>query len=434
MSEHVGADSFNTVAAPPGGTAGRKVMSDFDPEPTWYESAADLLSEPDPGPTPFLVEGLIVDAAVAAIQGPPKVGKTWLVLDLAVAVVTGRETLSFSVPDPGPVLVVLEESGRAALHRRLGQLARGNAIRPEALRDLHVAANKGVRLDEPEWAERIVDAANMIGARAIFLDPLARVKGATVDENVQREIGPVLDALRDLRERTGAAVVFVHHTPHTGGHLRGSSDIEATWESKLSVSRDENGVCSVVAEHREAESGPKLRYRLSFDGLTESVRLTLTEEPDAEAKRQAELEEHVQAVDRSTPGLTANGVLDALREGGIKFERQKALAAVRAVRSAETTETLSPALPESSTWFGTPANHPEPPPSRLPGGGSAAGASLKRARREPPGPGGSEPLPLPGEFPFVEFLLARHEHGHVTDTERDERLRLHNRIGEQRAS
>jgi AAA domain len=276
------------------------------PLPPWYESAAVLLAEPDPGPTPFLVEGLFVDRAVGAIKGPPKVGKTWVILELAVSVVTGRPAFGrFEIPEPGPVLLILEESGRAALHRRLDALVRGCGIRPEALADLHVAANRGVRLNEVSWLERLKKAGEELEPRAIFLDPLARVKGAGVDENAQREIGPVLDSLRWLRDETGAAVGFAHHTPHEGGHLRGSSDIEATWESKLSITRNENGVCSITAEHREAESGTPFRYRLAFDQATASVRLELIEEP---ASAQRDFAAEIEAFLCDSPGAISEEV------------------------------------------------------------------------------------------------------------------------------
>src|SRR4051812_35172213 len=98
----------------------------------WLERASDLLNEPDPGPTPFAVEGLLVAGSIGAIQGSPKVGKTWLVLELALAIVTGREAFGrFAVPDPGAVILVLEESGRAALRRRLDALTRGTSLAPD---------------------------------------------------------------------------------------------------------------------------------------------------------------------------------------------------------------------------------------------------------------------------------------------------------------
>jgi AAA domain len=111
-------------------------VSEFDAPEPWLERASDLLAEDDPGPTPFLVAELLVGEAIAAIAGRWKSWKTWLEFELVLSIVTGRDAFGrFAVPDPGPVILVLEESGRDALHRRLGALARGNAIAPVDLAD-----------------------------------------------------------------------------------------------------------------------------------------------------------------------------------------------------------------------------------------------------------------------------------------------------------
>jgi hypothetical protein len=248
-------------------------------EERWLERASDLLAEPDPGPTPFLVERLIVEQAILAIVGSWKVAKTWVLLELAVAIVTGREAFgTYAVENPGPVILVLEESGREALHRRLDCLRRGYALKDSALAELHFSANQRVRLNDPRWQERLRLAAAKIEPRAIFFDPFVRVKGAEVNENEQREIGPVLDFIRDLRDEAKAGVGYASHTGHDGGHIRGSSDLEGYWESRLAVTKanktaDDDAPRIITAEHREAESGHQFRFALAFDVASRSLRL-----------------------------------------------------------------------------------------------------------------------------------------------------------------
>jgi AAA domain/DnaB-like helicase N terminal domain len=281
----------------------------------WFESAGALLDEDDPGPTPFLVAGLLVLGSIGALAGKWKIGKTWLLLELAVAIVTGRPAFGrFEVPDPGPVLLVVEESGRDALHRRLDALARGYGIEARQLDDLHFAANRRVRLDDRHWQERLIAAGRALEARAIFLDPLVRLKGSG-DENVQREMAPVLDYMRDLRDATGSAVVFSHHSGHDSHHLRGSSDLEAYWESKLALRRDENGVLELTSEHREAESGHRLRYLLDGDEATRTMRLRPLDEseaPESEAPSRRDLAHDVAAYLEAHPASPTEEVAAAV--------------------------------------------------------------------------------------------------------------------------
>jgi hypothetical protein len=258
-------------------------------EPPWFESAADLLREPDPGPTPFLVERFLVDGAIAAVQGSHKVGKTWLLAELALSIVTGQPAFGrFAVPEPGPVLLVVEESGRAALHRRLSALCRGRRLDdPDDLRDLYYAANRRVRLDDPSWQKRLLDAAARLAPRAVIFDPLARVKGASVDEDKQKEMAPILDFMRALRDESGAAVAFSHHTPHDARRLRGTTDLEAYWESKVSVRRESGGLVTLESEHREAEAGEDFSYRLAWHEESRSMLLAPVEEESASGSRPA---------------------------------------------------------------------------------------------------------------------------------------------------
>jgi hypothetical protein len=264
------------------------------PRRHWLESASNLLAEPDPGPTPFLVDGLLVDGAIAAIQGPPKAGKTWLILELAISTVTGEPAFGrYEIPSAGPVMLILEESGREALYRRLDALSRGRNIKPESLGEFYFAANARVRLNDPGWQKRLVDGAKQVKPRGIFLDPLVRLKGSGVDENSQREMAPVLDFMRDLRDATSAAVAFVHHTGYSGTHMRGSSDLEGYWESKVTLTRNQDGTCELTAEHREAEASEGIRYRRSWDEHSRSMRLVAIEDPGREQLRQRLLD-HLQ--------------------------------------------------------------------------------------------------------------------------------------------
>jgi AAA domain len=231
----------------------------------FLESVATLLAEPEPGPTPFLVESLLVDGSIGVIQGAPKVGKTWVSLELALSVATGLPALGRFGTRQGPVVVILEESGRDALYRRLSTLARGRGIAPERLGDLYFAANRRVRLDDRSWCERILADAGLLEPRLVIFDPLVRIKGAATRENDQESMAPILDYMRDLRDALSATILFNHHTGHNGEHLRGTSDLEGYWESKISLREKRGGLVEVIAEHREAQAAEPFTFRQAWD-------------------------------------------------------------------------------------------------------------------------------------------------------------------------
>lgn len=247
------------------------------PQP-WLIDAADLLAEPDPGPTPWLVEGLIVDRSLLALVGPWKATKSYGTLDLCISIATGEPAFgTIEIPKPGPVVFVNEESGRTALWRRLDALCRGRAIDPERLRGLlHVSANARVLLDDKAWQDRLIETGKRLQPRLYIFDPLARMKAAGREENDQSQMAPLIEYMRLLREETNATIGFVHHQGHAGTHMRGSSDLESAWECRLTWKRDgQSPLVTVTSEHREAEAGEPIEYRISWDHDTRSMRFNL---------------------------------------------------------------------------------------------------------------------------------------------------------------
>lgn len=273
----------------------------------WLIDAAQLLSEPDPGPTPWLVEDLIVDKAIVAAVGRWKTTKSYGLLDMCISIATGEPAFgAYQVPEPGPVVFVNEESGRAALWRRLDSLCRGRAINPERLRgNLLLGANARIKLDSKEWQEELISLAQL-QPRLFIFDPLARMKQARREENAQTDMAELIEFMRLLRDETGAAVCFVHHTGHQGEQMRGTSDLESVWETRLTWKRDgQSPNVTVTSEHREAEPAEPLTYQIRFDTETRTMRFAAVEKDGTPALADrilAELEAH------ETDGMTTDEV------------------------------------------------------------------------------------------------------------------------------
>jgi hypothetical protein len=292
------------------------------PSPSWLLDAADLLAEPDPGPTPWLVQGLMVDRALIAVVGKWKTTKSYGLLELEIAIATGRPAFGhLIVPEPGPVVFINEESGKAALWRRLDALCRGRAIDPEELRArLYVAANARIKLDDPGWQNELVAIGRELRPRLITFDPLARMKAPARSESAQNEMSVVVEFLRYLRDETQAAVAFVQHTGHHGEHMRGSSDLESVWESRLAWKREgESPTVEIESAHREAESMGTVAYRIDWDHATRSMRFELERDP---------LEVAVRDYLRDHPEASANEV-----NTNVDGTRETILSLVKRIRS-----------------------------------------------------------------------------------------------------
>jgi hypothetical protein len=237
-----------------------------------------------PNETRWLVETLWGHAAVGFLAGQPKLGKTWLGLDLALSVATGTPCLDrFEVGEPADVLVYLAEDPPAVLRERIGGLCRHRSLR---LLDvpLHVITAPALRLDVPRDRARLEHTVETIRPRLLVLDPLVRLHRC--DENHAGEVAELLTFLRELQRRHDLAVLVVHHMRKNGAArpgqaLRGSGDFHAWIDSALYL-RTQHDRLFLSVEHRHAPAPGPITLRLvSRDDGTET-HLTIVEDPATE--------------------------------------------------------------------------------------------------------------------------------------------------------
>jgi hypothetical protein len=211
--------------------------------------------------TPWLIDQLWTVQAVGIIGGNPKCNKTWLALEMAVAVASGCACLDrFAVPSAGPVLLYAAEDSAADLRLRLESLAHHHAI-PLACLDIRIIAVDSLRLDRTADQERLAATLLLHRPALLILDPLVRLHA--IDENAAGEIAALLGYLRALQRQSGSAIALTHHAGKKGAahggagySLRGSSDLYA-WVDSFLYLRQHHGQLTLSAEHRSASgAGP----------------------------------------------------------------------------------------------------------------------------------------------------------------------------------
>ena len=146
--------------------------------------------------------------AVGIIGGTPKTYKTWMALEMAVAVASGSACLAtFGVPSPRPVLLYAAEDSQSTLRLRLESLTHHHALQLRHL-DIRVIIADSLRLDRIPDQERLEATLLLHRLALLILDPLVRLHA--IDENAAGEIAALLGYLRLLQRKTGAAIALVH--------------------------------------------------------------------------------------------------------------------------------------------------------------------------------------------------------------------------------
>lgn len=228
----------------------------------------------------WLIEGLWSAEAVGVIGGEPKCCKSFLALDMAVAVAAGAACLRrFPAVQRGRVLLFAAEDSCSVVRQRLAGIAAAVGVALEAL-DIHVIVAPVVRLDIELDQKRLEETVRTLRPVLLVLDPFVRLH--RIDENASAEVAPLLDFLRGLQRRYQTAVVLVHHARKGAAHLRagqalrGSSELHAWGDSNLYLRRDTDDNLSLTVEHRAAASSSGLRVLLAADGDALALRVSDT--------------------------------------------------------------------------------------------------------------------------------------------------------------
>ena len=230
----------------------------------------------------WLVTGLWSEQAVGIVGGEPKCCKSFLALDLAVAVAAGVPCLRrFAVPHAGRVLLFAAEDALHIVRRRLEGISAAASVALANL-DIQVITAPTLRLDLDADRRNLAETVASLQPRLLILDPFVRLH--RIDENASGEVAPLLAYLRELQRRHDVAVLVVHHAKKGGGGvragqaLRGSSEFHAWGDSNLYLRRDGDDL-SLSVEHRAAPSMTPITIELAQRGTALALEVVDRRDP-----------------------------------------------------------------------------------------------------------------------------------------------------------
>lgn len=263
--------------------------------------ACDLAPESN-GPG-WLIEALWAQEAVGILGGEPKCCKSFLALDMAVSVASGKPCLRrFPVRRTGPVLVFPAEDGHNVVRQRIQGICAAADAAFHTL-PLYVITAPRLLLDLPQDRQRLRQTVAALRPALLVLDPFIRLHRA--DENASKEVAPLLGNLRELQREFALAVLLVHHVRKRSGNdrpgqaLRGSSDLHGWGDSNLYLRRNGKHL-RLAVEHRAAPAADDITVDLVANGP--ALGLTVIDAPDKPQQQPASSAERVLQAMLQTPG------------------------------------------------------------------------------------------------------------------------------------
>jgi len=194
-------------------------------------TTGELLQLPPPT---FLLEPFIVRNALNLIFGPSGTYKSFIILDWALCIATGRPWHGTPV-DQGPVLFIAGE-GSGGIPKRIYAWAHAHNV---AFPDTITWIPEAVPLRDKSAVTELAGIVENLSQKPalIIVETYARSL-AGGNENSGEDAGAVVASLDQLRTMTGAAILMSHHTGwEQTSRERGHSSLPAALDSSIRVSR-----------------------------------------------------------------------------------------------------------------------------------------------------------------------------------------------------
>lgn len=207
--------------------------------------------------TPFIIENLLVEATVAMIYGPPGDGKTFLALDMASSIASGRAWNGLHT-ERGGVLYYCLEGGtgfrnRVRALRNKGLLCDDDpfGFSTEAL-DLRSPAAHAVILSDI----KVKELQFKMKVKLIVIDTLA-VATSGGNECTSEDMGSALAASAEVVKSSGATVLLIHHPgKDVSRGPRGWSGIGGNLDTIIEMERASGGLRKAnVKKQKDGEDG-----------------------------------------------------------------------------------------------------------------------------------------------------------------------------------
>jgi len=180
-------------------------------KPQLFLTARELLKQYRNMKEP-LIDGVLRREEVMNIVAAPKMGKSWLVMQLALSLVSGRPWLGRECTK-SRVLLIDNELHKETISVRLHRVASAMGIGDddEVLDGLVVFSQRGSEKDLNSLQKWLKEYHGP-GFDVIIIDALYKALPKDTDENSNGQITSIYNTLDRHAQMTKAAIVLVHHT------------------------------------------------------------------------------------------------------------------------------------------------------------------------------------------------------------------------------
>lgn len=244
------ADEFEEVIAQAEAVIAKKAPR-FNFEPVHLFSSAQAL--------PWIIKGVLPQAGLAVVYGASGSGKSFVALDMGMAIAQGLEWRGRRVKQ-GRVAYIAAE-GADGFRKRVAAYAAKNGTDLAGVPMTVLSASPNL-MEKDDARDIVLGIKASGGADVVIVDTFAQTTPGA-NENAGEDVGKALGHCKRIHEQTGALVVLIHHSGKdaTKG-ARGWSGLRAAADAEIEVVREGDQRALQLTKNKDGEDGLQWGFKL----------------------------------------------------------------------------------------------------------------------------------------------------------------------------
>jgi len=239
-------------------------------------------------PVEWLIDGVLPRRSFAALFGAPGSYKSFVALDIAEAVATGRDWMGRQVHQDSalaPSVLYIAGEGHGGIGARIKACKKHNQT-PDGAQIYVIRSQINMRSSVADLEALIgsVDelvAEHGIKLELIIVDTLARSMGGNANENSSEDMGAIINNLGAVQARYDSSLLVVHHSGKDAAKgMRGHSSLLGAVDTELEITKilakDQRQGTILIRKQKDGEDGLTLGFKCVEVNLGDSLELLET--------------------------------------------------------------------------------------------------------------------------------------------------------------
>jgi hypothetical protein len=223
-------------------------------------------------PVNWLVQDVIPERSFVALYGPPASFKSFIAMDIAECIASGRPWLGKEINGTGPVLYIAGE-GHGGIGARIAAIKQHHNT-PDSTQVYVVRSQINLRSSVEDFTALIVAIDELVqelgvDLRMIVIDTLARAFGGG-NENSSDDMGAFIQATGKIQNRYKCSLMLLHHAgKDTTKGLRGHSSLLGAVDTQMEIMRFPETTKGLILMSKQKDGEDGQRY--GFEAITVDI-------------------------------------------------------------------------------------------------------------------------------------------------------------------